>query len=84
MHIFSFNVLIVFQIGFTLSLLVPSADNLCKQFGRRSGLTIHLAWCGSRLFDTLLVFLKDFYEKVNFEKKNQTDDKKQAKLPRMP
>ena len=34
-------------------LLVLSADNLCKQFGLRSGPTKCLAWSGSKLFDTL-------------------------------
>ena len=36
-----------------------NADNLCKQFGPRSG---------SKLFDTLVVFLKEFSKKVDFEK----------------
>ena len=31
--------------------------NICKQFGHRS-----------KPFDTLIGFLKDFFEKVNFEK----------------
>ena len=39
------------------------SDNLCKEFGPRSR---------SKPFDTLMVFLKDFFEdflyKVNFEK----------------
>ena len=33
-----------------------------------------------KLFDTLLVFLKEFLEKVNFEKNQQTT-KKHSKLP---
>ena len=33
------------------------------------------------MFDTLMVFLKDFFEKVDFEKKNQEMTKKLAKLP---
>ena len=32
---------------------------------------------GPNLFDTLIVFLKEFFEKVNFEKKS--DDKKACK-----
>ena len=36
-------------------LRVSSADNLCKQFGPRSGTT----FCPAKLFDTLIVF-KDF------------------------
>ena len=39
---------------------MPSADNLCKQFGPRSGLT--------KLFDALMVFLKEIFKKVDFEK----------------
>ena len=33
------------------------------------------------MFDILIVFLKDFFEKVDFEKKS-ADDKKHVKLPR--
>ena len=53
----------------TLCPSVASADHLCKQFGPRSG-PIN---CRSKLFDTLMVSLKDFsFEKVNFdENKNQ-------------
>ena len=42
-----------------LRLLLP-VDNLCKQFGPRSGPTKCQSWSGSKLFDTLIVFLKDF------------------------
>ena len=49
-----------------------SADNLCKQFGSRSGLTEGGSRYGFKLFDTLMVFLKEFFEKVNFEKSQQT------------
>ena len=35
-----------------LYLLVSSVDNLCKQFGSRSGPTKCRAWSGSKLFDT--------------------------------
>ena len=45
----------------TLYLLVSSADNLCKQFGPRSGLTTCRAWYGSKLFDTLMIFLQEFF-----------------------
>ena len=41
----------------TLYLLVISADNFRKQFG---------PWSGSNLFDTQMVFLKEFFEKVCF------------------
>ena len=58
-----------------------SADNFCKQFGTRSGPTERLTCSGSKLFDTLMVFLKEFFEKVDFEKNQQTT-KKHEKLPR--
>ena len=35
----------------------------------------------SKLFDTLLVFLKDFYEKVNFEKKSRMITKSTQNYP---
>ena len=38
------------------------------------------AWSGFKLFDSLVVFLKEFYEKVDFEKNQQTKQK-YAKLP---
>ena len=56
-------------------LLVPSAGNFRKQFEPRSGPTKCRAWSGSKLFDTLMVFLK-----ISFEKNQQTT-KKHAKLP---
>ena len=37
------------------------------------------AWSGSELFDILMVFLKEFFQKVNFEKNQQTT-KKHEKL----
>ena len=46
---------------------VSSADTLCKQFGPRSG---------SKLFDTQMVVLKEFFENVDFEKKNQQTKKR--------
>ena len=52
-----------------------SAAKLCKQFGPRSGQTIGQAWSGSKLFDTLMVFSKEYFEKDDFEKKS-ADDKK--------
>ena len=51
---------------------MSSADNLkCRQFGPKSGPTI--------LFDTLMVFLNFFFEKVDFEKNKQAT--KHEKLP---
>ena len=44
--------------------LVPSAYNLCKQFEP----TKCRAWSVSNLFDTVVVFLKEFFEKVYFQK----------------
>ena len=66
----------------TLCLPVLSADNLCKQFGPRPGPTKHRALSGSKLFDALMVFLKEFFEKVDFEEKYQQMTKKREKLPR--
>ena len=54
---------------------MSSADNLCKQFGPRPGPTECRSCSGSKLFDTLTVFLKEFLEKVNFEKNRQTTSK---------
>ena len=57
--------------------LLSSADNLCKQIGPNQAR--RRAWSGSKLFDTLMVFLKDFFfEKVNLKK--NPDEKKHAKL----
>ena len=56
-------------LGLTLYLLVSSAGNLGKLFGSRSGATKCLVSSGSKLFDTLMVFLKYFFKKVDFEKK---------------
>ena len=49
-------------------ILLSSTDNLCKQFGPRSGPT--------ELFDALIVLLKELFDKVNFEK--SADDKKKT------
>ena len=51
-----------------LYLLVLSADKLCKQFGTKSGSTKSLGQIWIQLFDTLMVFLKEFFEKVDLEK----------------
>ena len=61
-------------VGKELSLSLPattlsSAYNLCKQFGSRSGSTEFWSGSGSNPSDTLIVFLKEYFEKVNFEKK---------------
>ena len=57
----------------TLCVRVLSADNIGKQFGPRSGTTNCRARSGYKLFDILMVFLKE--QNVNFEKKT-ADDKK--------
>ena len=51
---------------------LSAADNLCKQPGPRSGWT---KLSGSNLFAILMVFLKDFFEKVSFEKKTADGEK---------
>ena len=51
----------------TLYLPVSSADNLCRQF--------------DTLSDTLMVFLKEFLQKVDFEKKSADDRKKMQNYP---
>ena len=67
-------------VAFTLRLLVSHAGNFCKQFGPRSGMTKCHAQSGTKLFDTQMVFLKEFSQ-IDFEKKNSVNHKK-AKLPR--
>ena len=59
----------------TLCLPVTFAVNLGKQFGPRSGPTNRRAWSGSKLFDILMAYLKEFFQKVNFEKNQQTTKK---------
>ena len=49
-----------------------STDNLCKLFGPRSGKKKCQAWSDTNLFDTLMVFFRIFFGKVNFEKHQQT------------
>ena len=63
----------------TLCLLVSSADCLFKQFGPRSVQIKHRARSRSKLFDTLMAFLKEFFETVDFEKKS-ADNKKACKI----
>ena len=47
-------------------LLLTFADNFCKQFGPTSGPTNSQAGSRSKLFDTLVVFLKEFCQKRLF------------------
>ena len=63
-------------------LLVSSADNICKQIEvPRSGWTFCQAGVGSNLFDTQMLFLKEFIEKNIFLKKNPLDKKAHEKFP---
>ena len=51
-----------------------SADNICEQFDPDQD--------RSKLFDTLMVFLKDFFfQKVDFVKKNKQMTKRHEKIP---
>ena len=58
-----------------------SADNLCEQFGHSTGLTICQALTGSLPLDTQNVFLKGFFQKVDFEKKNSRQHKCMQNFP---
>ena len=51
---------------------LSSADNLCKQFGPRQGLKFCQSWSCSKPFDTLIVFVKEFFE---LWKKSADDNK---------
>ena len=52
-----------------------STDNHDKQVGPKSGSTKGQAWIGSKLFDTLMVFLKDFFSKKGIFEKESVDNK---------
>ena len=57
----------------TSCLLVSSADNLCKQFGPRLNIGPDL---DPNMFHTMMeIFLNDFFEKIDFEKSQQTAKK---------
>ena len=55
---------------------LPASNKVCRL------LLTFAKQFGSKLFDTLIVFLKDFYEKVHFEKSQQMT-KNHEKLPKM-
>ena len=57
------------------------ADNFCKQFGPRSGPTKRRAWSRSKLFDTLMVFLKEFFDNKNDFEINQQATKTWKMIP---
>ena len=84
--------------SFLASSDLSSADKLCKQSGPRSGPTEHhvVIICvvsnpiadscnklsKSKSFDTMIVFLKEFFEKVNLiSKKVSRGKQKHEKLP---
>ena len=48
-----------------------SDNNLCKQFGPRSGPTKCRALSGPKLLGTLMLFLKEFFEKLILKKKKK-------------
>ena len=73
------STLLFMSLRLNLCVLMSFVDNLCKQFGPRSGPTLCRAWSGSNVFATLMVFLKEFFKNVNFEK-NQRTTKKRVKL----
>ena len=70
-----------FSIDIFLYLLVSSADIFCKQFGTRSGPTSCRACSGSKLFDTLMVFLKESFERLILKTISRRQ-KKHKKFPR--
>ena len=62
-------------------LLINFANSLDPDQDRpRTGPTESRSWSGSKLFDTLIVFLKEFFEKDHFEKKS-ADDKSLKNYP---
>ena len=61
---------------------MSSADDFWKQFGPRSGLTEHLTRSGYMLFDTLMLFLNEYFEKVKL-KISADDEKNHLNLPSM-
>ena len=52
----------------TFTIINMSAYNFCIQLGSRSVPTFCLAWSGSKQFGTLMVFMKENFEKSDFEK----------------
>ena len=59
------------NLGIFISDLGKTSDSLSKQFGPRSGPAIQLGLIRVQT-DILMVFLKEFFEQVNFEKYQQT------------
>ena len=59
----------------TSTFSVSSAANFYKYFGLRSGMKNCQASSGSKLFCALMLLMKDFFKKVDFEKETQTTTK---------
>ena len=49
----------------TLYLLLSSADNICEHFCTQISPNKTFAWFGSKLLDTLMVFLKEHFQKFD-------------------
>ena len=64
-HLHAQPLVLGWGITFLASGNLSSAGNFCKKFGPRSGPTKCWSWSGSKLFDTVIAFLKEFFEKVN-------------------
>ena len=64
---------------FKFYLLVSSADNFCKPLGPRPGPTKCWACSGFNLY-TQMLFLKEFYEKNDFDKKKKQTKKKSKNI----
>ena len=60
------------------SLAASESDNLCKQFVPRSGPTKCRAYSGFKLFESLVVFMKNLFEKKIILKTNSV-----CKIPSM-
>ena len=66
----------------THCVLMSSAGILRKQLGSRPGPTKCCTWSGSQLFDTLMLFLKEIFKKVDFKIKFSRH-KKACKITRL-
>ena len=69
LKIHRFSQVLVREYNFFNSSSADSLVNLCKQFGHRSDPTKRRAYSVSKLFDTLMVFLNFFSDKVDLGKK---------------
>ena len=68
----------IYNLPLTICLLMSSAENLCKQYGPRSGPTTCRARSGSNMFDSLMVILKEFFKNVDLKKKSADNYKIKA------